>query len=82
MTSFDLAEYRRRAEEFTGALDYEAYQHYGGLKEDCDFTSVYARYPELFTLDAVRTLRGLYEQAVTDEQIARIRERAQAKARV
>ena len=61
MTSFDLDEYRRRAEEFTGALDYEAYQHYGGLKADCDFTSVYERYPDLFTLDAVRTLRELYD---------------------
>jgi hypothetical protein len=61
VTSFDLDEYRRRAEEFTGALDYEAYQHFGGLKEDCDFTSVYARYPDLFTLDAVRTLRRLYD---------------------
>ena len=61
MTSFDLDDYRRRAEEFTGALDYEAYQHFGGLKEDCDFTSVYARYPDLFTLHAVRTLRRLYD---------------------
>ncbi len=61
VTSFDLAEYRRRAEEFTGALDYEAYQHYGGPQGDCDFTSVYDRYPELFTLDAVRTLRRLYD---------------------
>ena len=58
MASFDLADYRRRAEEFTGALDLEAYQHFAGLKADCDFTAVYDRYPELFTLDAVRTLRG------------------------
>ena len=54
MASFDLAEYRRRAEEFTGALDLEAYQHFAGLKEECDFTAVYERYPELFTLDSVR----------------------------
>ena len=72
MAPFDLAEYRRRAEEFTGALDLEAYQHYAGLKEDCDFTAVYERYPELFTLDSVRTLRALYDAATADDERRRL----------
>ena len=68
MASFDLAEYRRRAEEFTGALDLEAYQHFAGLKADCDFTAVYDRFPELFTLDSVRTLRAVYDAATGDDE--------------
>jgi len=66
--TFDLADYRRRAEQFTGELDLEAYHHYAGLKEDCDFTAVYQRYPDLFTLDAVRRLRDCYEVAEGDDQ--------------
>jgi hypothetical protein len=69
---FDLADYRRRAEEFTGALDFEAYQHYAGLKQDCDFTAVYDRYPELFTLESVRTLRRLYDAATGDDERRRL----------
>jgi len=66
--TFDLADYRRRAEQFTGALDLEAYQHFAGLKQDCDFTAVYERFPDLFTLDAVRDLRRAYEAAVGDDE--------------
>jgi hypothetical protein len=69
---FDLADYRRRAEEFTGALDFEAYQHYAGLKQDCDFTAVYDRYPELFTLESVCTLRRLYDAATGDDERRRL----------
>ncbi|MGD0998256.1 MAG: hypothetical protein ABR941_08085 [Thermoleophilia bacterium] len=72
MAPFDLADYRRRAEEFTGALDFEAYQHYAGLKQDCDFTAVYDRYPELFTLESVRTLRRLYDAATGDDERRRL----------
>ena len=68
MASFDLAEYRRRAEEFTGALDLEAYRHFAGLKADCDFTAVYDDFPELFTLDSVRTLRSVYDAATGDDE--------------
>ena len=68
MASFDLADYRRRAEEFTGALDLEAYRHFAGLKADCDFTAVYDRYPDLFTLQAVRTLREHYDAATGDDE--------------
>ena len=72
MAPFDLADYRRRAEEFTGALDLEAYQHFAGLKEDCDFTAVYDRYPELFTLESVRMLRRLYDAASADDERRRL----------
>ena len=72
MASFDLADYRRRAEEFTGALDLEAYHHFAGLKPDCDFTAVYDRYPELFTLESVRTLRRLYDAATADDERRRL----------
>ena len=72
MAPFDLADYRRRAEEFTGALDLEAYQHFAGLKADCDFTAVYDRYPELFTLESVRTLRRLYDAATGDDERRRL----------
>ncbi|MGZ4198820.1 MAG: hypothetical protein ACXVP1_01400 [Thermoleophilia bacterium] len=72
MAPFDLADYRRRAEEFTGALDLEAYQHFAGLKQDCDFTAVYDQYPELFTLESVRTLRRLYDAATADDDRRRL----------
>ena len=49
MTPLDLETYRRRAEEFVGALDLEYYEHFSGRKPTCDTAAVYDRYPELFT---------------------------------
>ena len=60
VTALDLETYRRRAEEFVGALDMEHYQHFAGLKAECDTAAVYDRYPELFTRDAVDELEALY----------------------
>jgi hypothetical protein len=68
VTSFDLENYRRRAEQFIGELDLEYYQHFSGRKPVCDTAAVYARYPELFTRDAFTRLNELYEEAVDDEK--------------
>ena len=63
MTPFDLETYRARAEAFSGELDTEFYRHYAGLKEECDFSSVYSRYAELFAREGVDTLKELYGTA-------------------
>ena len=57
MSVLDLETYRRRAEEFVGALDREYYEHFSGRKPVCDTAAVYDRYPELFTREAVRRAR-------------------------
>ena len=35
MNDLDLERYRRRAEEFVGALDLEYYEHFSGRKPRC-----------------------------------------------
>lgn len=66
--TFDLEEYRRRAETFVGALDKEMYDHYSGQKPVCDTAAVYARYPELFTREAVAELDRRFAAATGDEK--------------
>ena len=68
MTRINVEAYRRRAEEFVAALDYEYYAHYAGLKADCDFTAVYDRFPELFTKEAVDELNAVYEVVQGEEK--------------
>ena len=69
MSDLDLERYRRRAEEFVGALDLEYYEHFSGRKPRCDTAAVYDRYPELFTREAIDGLEELYAAAVDDEKL-------------
>jgi hypothetical protein len=68
----DLETYRRRAEEFIGALDSEYYQHFSGRKPVCDTAAVYDRYPELFTREAVDELEALYQRTVEEDAKRRL----------
>ena len=68
MTALDLETYRRRAEEFTAALDREHYEHFSGRKPVCDTAAVYDRFPELFTREAVDELEGMYAAAQGDDK--------------
>jgi hypothetical protein len=64
----DLETYRRRAEEFVGALDGEFYEHFSGRKAVCDTAAVYDRFPELFTRDALDGLEAQYQKATGDDK--------------
>jgi len=68
VTALDLETYRRRAEEFVGALDLEYYEHFSGRKPTCDTAAVYDRYPELFTKAAIDELEGIYQAAEDEEK--------------
>jgi oligoendopeptidase F len=68
MTAFDRETYRSQAEAFTGELDGEYYRHFAGLKEACDFSSIYGRYARLFTREAVDTLGELRESEQGQEK--------------
>jgi len=68
----DLETYRRRAEEFVGALDSEYYEHFSGRKPVCDTAAVYDRYPELFTREAVVELDALYQRTVEEDAKRRL----------
>ncbi len=69
MSDLDLERYRRRAEEFIGALDFEYYEHFSGRKAQCDTAAVYDRYPELFTKEAIDALEAMYAEAVDDDKL-------------
>ncbi len=69
MGVLDLHRYRRRAEEFVGALDLEYYEHFSGRKPVCDTAAVYDRYPELFTGESIEGLEGLYREATGDAKL-------------
>ncbi|MFA4966244.1 MAG: hypothetical protein WC709_11520, partial [Thermoleophilia bacterium] len=69
MTVPDLETYRRRAEEFVGALDKEYYEHFSGRKPVCDTAAVYDRYPELFARESVDDLERQYGLAVDDDKL-------------
>ncbi len=68
MTAVDLDMYRRRAEEFLGALDREYYQHFSGQKAECDTAAVYDCFPELFTRETVDELEAIYTVARDDDK--------------
>ena len=65
MPPTDLADYRRRAEQFIGALEEEHYLHFSGQKDDCDSAAVYGAFPELFSRATLDELNGVYP-GVTD----------------
>ncbi len=69
MTALDLETYRRRAEEFTAALDREYYEHFSGRKPVCDTAAVYDRYPRVVHARGHRRARGhVRGRAVDDEK--------------
>jgi hypothetical protein len=69
LPDLDLERYRRRAEDFIGALDLEYYEHFSGRKAQCDTAAVYDRFPELFTREAIDELEEIYAVAVDDEKL-------------
>ena len=69
MSHPDLEQYRRRAEAFVGELDREYYEHFSGRKPRCETATVYDRYPELFTREAIDGLEGQYAEAEDDEKL-------------
>jgi hypothetical protein len=65
----DLEHYRRRAEDFIGALDFELYEHFSGQKAQCDTAAVYDKYPELFTREAIDGLEEMYAVARDEDKL-------------
>jgi hypothetical protein len=55
----DLDAYRRSAETFLIDLTAEYYRHYAGLKEAYEIEPIYSRHDELFTAQAIDSLREL-----------------------
>ncbi len=53
----DLDAYRASAEAFLSAMLSEYYRHYAGLQDEYAIEPIYARHRELFTREAVETLR-------------------------
>jgi hypothetical protein len=66
-----LEQYRNELVAFQEALGREFFLHYSGQKTSLDLKPIYDRYADLFTLDAIRSLRGQYE--ATDEFFSRQR---------
>ena len=56
----DLIAYRSDAERFLAEVGREHYLHFSGQKPECDFSSVFARYPDLFSRSALEDLRAHY----------------------
>ena len=60
MSPVDLPSLRSSAEAFLADLDKEEYLHFSGQKDDCDLSSVFARFPDLFTRQTLDDLREHY----------------------
>ncbi|MGZ4284016.1 MAG: hypothetical protein ACXVHB_07555 [Solirubrobacteraceae bacterium] len=60
----DVNAYRRSAEAFLTDLTREYYLHYAGLKEAYEIEPIYGRHEELFTAQAIDSLRE--QRAATD----------------
>lgn len=72
VASVDLNVYRRRAEEFTGALDKEHYLHYSGQKQDSETAAVYERFGDMFSRDVLDDLDGRYQTATDPDERLRL----------
>ena len=59
----DLADYRRRAEEFSAELSREHYLHLAGRKPELEIEAIYRRFGDLFEPAAVEALRAAVEAA-------------------
>jgi len=66
--AFDLYRYRRRAERFAEELSREYYLHLAGQKPELEIEPIYAEYADLFTGEAVGTLRELSDSANGDDE--------------
>ncbi|HWB22560.1 MAG TPA: hypothetical protein VG652_06705 [Gaiellaceae bacterium] len=55
-TSRELDAFRDRADRFIADLDEEHYLHFAGHKESLDLEYIYARYPELTSLETAQSL--------------------------
>jgi hypothetical protein len=67
----DLADYRRRAEEFSAELSREHYLHLAGRKPELEVDAIYRRFAGLFEPAAVEGLRAAVESA--DDERRRLR---------
>jgi hypothetical protein len=64
----DIAEYRRRAEEFSAELNREYYLHLAGRKPELEIDAIYRRFDDLFEPAAVDALRTAVGAAGGDER--------------
>jgi hypothetical protein len=71
--SFDLHEYRRRAESFSEELGREYYLHLAGHKPELEIEPIYQGYADLFAREDVERLRELHGAATGDEERRRLR---------
>ena len=71
--SFDLDEYRRRAERFSEELSREYYLHLAGHKRELEIEPIYRDYADLFAIREVERLRELWGAATGDEERRRLR---------
>jgi hypothetical protein len=65
--SFDLDDYRRRAERFSEELSREYYLHLAGRKPELEIEPIYGQYADLFAQHEVERLRELAGAATGDE---------------
>jgi hypothetical protein len=70
--TFDLDDYRRRAERFSEELSREYYLHLAGHKPELEIEPIYDRYAGLFASDEVERLRGLAGAARGDDERRRL----------
>src|SRR5206468_831768 len=68
----DLADYRRRAEEFSAELSREHYLHLAGHKPELEVDPIYRRFDDLFERAAVEALRAAVD-ATSGEDRRRLR---------
>jgi hypothetical protein len=71
--SFDLDEYRRRAERFCEELSREYYLHLAGHKPELEIEPIYQGYADLFATEDVERLRELCGAATGDDEKRRLR---------
>jgi hypothetical protein len=71
--TFDLDEYRRRAERFSEELSRAYYQHLAGQRPELEIEPIYDEYADLFACADVERLRGLAAVAGGDDEKRRLR---------
>ena len=71
--SFDLDEYRRRAERFCEELSREYYLHLAGHKPELEIEPIYQGYADLFVRQHVERLREMCATATGDDSKRRLR---------
>jgi hypothetical protein len=71
--TFDLDEYRRRAERFSEELSRAYYQHLAGQRLELEIEPIYDEYADLFASADVERLRGLAAVASGDDEKRRLR---------